>query len=201
MNRTALLYFSIATALTIGGCSSAGPEPTESLTTTQTVTKPEIAASLPPAPAQVNKGRSAVTFDPCVDIGDTTITEAGFNPRTRERADFTSDFYSYRGCKFTRGDEQGLLTRLLTVQSSNVTMAETRERYGAAVRNAPIAGREAIIFKLPEDKSNDTCFLTLPTRDGTLSIQLGVSRARTAELPCDTISGVAEVLATTLKDQ
>ncbi|MEV6278582.1 DUF3558 domain-containing protein [Nocardia sp. NPDC051832] len=203
MKKTALTALLFTTALTIVACNSNEPDATPTSATpppSSSMPRPQVAVSVPAAPPQKNKGRNAVAFDPCVDVGDSTITDAGFNPRSRERDDFTSDFYSFRGCKFTKGNEQGIAVRYLTVQSTNITMAEVRERYGSDVRNTSIAGRDAAIYRIP-GMEQGACLLSMQTRDGSLHVNLGVAVAFSVENPCDAIPGVAEKLAPALINQ
>ncbi|WP_084496700.1 DUF3558 domain-containing protein [Nocardia amamiensis] len=194
MKPTAAAAWCGIAALLVAGCNagSSGEDPA-----TVASSQAKLAVSVPPAPAQRNQGRQDVVFDPCFRIDDATIERAGYDPRTRKRSDFIADRYSFLGCEFEH-KEKGLLIRSVTIDSTNLTLEEYRSRYSNSLTNTSVAGREAVMYQLPGDSANTTCFLAMKSLDGVLELQLNVNEARTADRACDLIQGTAETIEPSL---
>ncbi|MBY8858556.1 DUF3558 domain-containing protein [Nocardia sp. CA2R105] len=161
-------------------------------TATKTAT-PSIAASVAPAAVQYNHGRTAVNFDPCIGVGDSAISEIGFDPATRERKDQIDDRYSFIGCMFDqKGSVDGSVmdVRELRIWSTNVTMDEFRQRYAGKFTDAKVNGRDALIH--PDGAG--TCFLETAGPDGTLDFQLGILDPNSTEQACEKIIDIASVI-------
>lgn len=199
MKRTTLVT-GIILCIAATGCakdgSSDGPEPTASTVTT---TAPQIAVSVEPAPTQSNQGRNEITFDPCFGVGDSIVSAAGFDPKTREREDFVFDTYSFIGCGFRYKEMQGgqhVTLRTLTLMSSNLKLDDYRRKYEDTT-TISIDGREAVRYVNPAGH-RDTCNIAIQTVDGVLDITKTVSSPFTTEQPCDRIQEIAETIASAL---
>jgi hypothetical protein len=115
-----------------------------------------------------DSGRPPVTFDPCLDIPDEILIEAGYDPRTEDSADFASDHYTFLGCSY-RGIQTipGVMRPYgLNILSGNVTFDEEYERYRDVANEIDINGRTALLELDPTVE--DTCAVALETSYGTL---------------------------------
>ncbi|MEV6215328.1 DUF3558 family protein [Nocardia sp. NPDC051833] len=145
MSRTKLATACVAAMAIAGaatGCSSDEPTPAPT-----SKTPGPIAVQVPSLVTRVNPGREPVTFDACTSFDDDAVVRAGFNPRTRERADFIADTYSVFGCKF-KDVQNGRPARILTIDMSNVPLHE-QPYFESAVDRFTIDGREAISMSCP----------------------------------------------------
>ncbi|WP_167472885.1 DUF3558 domain-containing protein [Nocardia arthritidis] len=187
----------ISIALLITGCSSSETE-NKSPSASSTPRPPSISVSVKPAPTQYNQGRQSINFDPCTNVSDTVVSQAGFDPSTRERDDEIHDTYSFIGCKFDHKEVvrgQNVPTRTLTISSTNITLDEFRKREGISATEIKVNGRDAITYNRPDAES---CFIVMKTNDGSLDVQTSVSGPFTSEKPCDRIRDVAGLIEPTL---
>lgn len=196
MKRHRIAAVLSAVAIIVSGCSdepTSTPEPPAGSTASATTTMPSIAVTVPPAPAQRNDGRRAVTYDPCTALGDTTIQQLGFDPKTREREDFVADKYTFIGCLFKQKTAEGWTAWTLAIKSSNITVAENRIQYPDLVQDTAVGGREAVFYPFSKT-TTDQCALAMQSTDGTIYLQLSVSFARTTGDPCERIQELARIL-------
>ncbi|KAA0024987.1 DUF3558 family protein [Antrihabitans cavernicola] len=143
-------------------------------------------------PQQHNQGgRPDVTYDPCLRIDDATVRAMGFDPASRARDDFVSE-YTFLECKFKSA------LRYLTIKSGNITMEQERERYTGMFENLDINGREAIIVREPN--ANDTCALNMRTNQGYVRIAtvLTVDALVQKIGRCDGIADIAKAVEPTI---
>ncbi|WP_225731667.1 MULTISPECIES: DUF3558 domain-containing protein [unclassified Nocardia] len=197
MSRILVVMPLISIALLVTGCTASKTDnnPPNASSTPET---PSIAVSVKPAPTQYNQGRRSVNFDPCTNVGDAVVSQAGFDPSTRERNDEIHDSYSFIGCKFDHQEivrGQKVPTRTLTISSTNITLDEFRKREGASATEIKVNGRDAITYNRPDAEA---CFIVMKTNDGSLDVQTSVSGPFTSEKPCDRIRDVAGLIEPTL---
>ncbi|WP_225728617.1 MULTISPECIES: DUF3558 domain-containing protein [unclassified Nocardia] len=192
----AVASFCAATAV-LAGCDRAGSAKEPSQTETAT-TRPSLAVSVAPPPAQVSTGRTDVKHDPCSELPDAAVSSAGFDPSTRARADQIHDSYAFIGCTFAHKEQirgQLLTTSNLTVSSTNITLDEFRAREGANARAIKINGRDAITYQ----KNNaEACYITMTGPDGTIDVGKSVNGAFTNEPPCQRIDEIAKTIEESL---
>ncbi|TQF65592.1 DUF3558 domain-containing protein [Rhodococcus spelaei] len=109
------------------------------------------------APTQINDtGRPDVTFDPCLDLGDDTIRGLGVDPTTRKRDDSVFSTYAFLSCTFQSD------LNIVRISSSNITLQEYRDRFGAVAEPINVNGREAIMLR----DEVETCDIVMHTREG-----------------------------------
>ncbi|WP_225730486.1 MULTISPECIES: DUF3558 domain-containing protein [unclassified Nocardia] len=182
------------TVFAVGACSNNAKEPLPE-STTPTTTHPSIAVTVSPAPQQRNNsGRPAVTFDPCIDIGDATIQKLGFNPDTRKRNDLTADSYTFLGCDFGQKDPDGLTVRSLDIKATNLTLQDFRERKTQSSNNTTVAGRDAVVYTLVGATASITCFIAMDSPVGVIDLQLDLNPTKASGRPCDQVRDIAEKL-------
>ncbi|WP_084484380.1 DUF3558 domain-containing protein [Nocardia anaemiae] len=193
--RTALALASIA--ILSAGCTGRESDGTADVTAA-TTQKPSNAVSVKAAPTQPKNSRSPVAFDPCTEIDDATITTAGFDPGTRERADQIHDNYAFIGCTFDRKQDvrgQTLSVGSLTITSGNIPVDEFRTREGSAASEIKVNSREALTYRRPAEEA---CYVVMNGPDATINVRLDSSAALTDWRACDHVQEIAEVIESAL---
>lgn len=188
-----LMIIGLFACTTVAGCGDGTP--TADLTTDTTVTSTSSIPSKLAPPKQINRtGRPDVAFDPCLDIDDSVIEKAGFDPSTRERDDFISDDYAFLACEF---DSPSLM---LTISSSNLTLREVIERFGTEreIRHIHVNGRETLV--IPDPRTDDKCDIYVETNVGFLQVILGFQQQsrRQGRQKCEGIVELATIFETRL---
>ncbi len=187
------------TALLVTGCadpteSEAGPD----VNSATTAARPSVAVSVQPAPEQRNQtDRPAVTFDPCYDVGDSTIHATGFDPKTRERGDsnLAADTYTFLGCEFEQKGSDGLTTWSMSLMATNITMPEIRKRYAdTIIKEYKIENRDAVTYRLPGDSYISNCFLAMDSPAGVINMHLDIYAGRASGDACERTRSVAEII-------
>ncbi|WP_433524043.1 DUF3558 domain-containing protein [Nocardia pseudovaccinii] len=194
MKHTKIAVTLMLAALVAAGCSGRNntDEPTE--TATSTSARPSIAVSVKPAPEQPRNSRSPVKYDPCFEIGDDTITKAGFAPKTRERIDQIHDGYAFIGCTFERQEDVYGKTGgvgSLTISSTNVTLDEFLKREGNAATEIKVNGRDAITYRTPEAEA---CNVVMTGPDATINMAVSSTLALTHWNACDHAQEIAAIV-------
>lgn len=111
-----------------------------------------------------SSGRPQVLFDPCLDLPDSALIEAGYDPNSEENADFTPDSYTFLGCSYdTPQRRYGL-----NVLSGNITFDEEREKTKSYATAIEINGRKALLEWEPA--KSDECAVSVETSDGVLIV-------------------------------
>ncbi|MDV7352932.1 DUF3558 domain-containing protein [Rhodococcus oxybenzonivorans] len=168
--------FIIRTGIGIGatlvvGCTSitSGGGPTAASDTSTTSTRTPRHTD--------NSGRPDVTFDPCLDLQDETLSSAGYDPRSETQADFTPDSYTFLGCSYNTSP------RLygLNVLSGNISFAEEQEKVKAFARTTEVNGRQALI-KSEANKPN-ACAISIETPYGVLILDRSVFKGHGDDAP------------------
>lgn len=190
----------VATSAVImsAGCTSSEHKTEPTSTAVPTTAKPSLVVTVNPAPNQPRNSRKSVELDPCVEVGDDTVTKAGFEPKTRERADQVHDDYAFIGCSFERKQEvrgQVRTVGSLTVSSTNLTLDEFRKREGTAATEIRLNGHDAVTYKRPQ---GEACFVVLSGPDGTLDISVTSTVALTDWNACDHVQDIAGIVASAL---
>ncbi|WP_433523860.1 DUF3558 domain-containing protein [Nocardia pseudovaccinii] len=191
--RTALALASIA--ILSAGCTGRDSDRTVDATSS---TKPSNVVSVKSAPTQPRNSRSPVVFDPCTEIDDATVTTAGFDPRTRERADQIHDNYAFIGCTFDRKQDvrgQTLSVGSLTVTSGNIPVDEFRTREGSSASEIKVNSRDAITYRRPAEEA---CYVVMNGPDASINVRVDSSAALTDWRACDHAQEIAEVIESAL---
>ncbi|MGI1849035.1 MULTISPECIES: DUF3558 domain-containing protein [Rhodococcus] len=128
-------------AATAGACTSvAPPEPTAPAEppATSTTRVPRIVDE---------SDRPPVTFDPCLDIPDQVLRDAGYDPKSEEVSDFAATHYTFLTCRY-EGTLYipGVLHRYgLNVMAGNITFAEVQEKIAEYSTFTEVNGRRALL--------------------------------------------------------
>ncbi|MFI9511251.1 DUF3558 family protein [Nocardia sp. NPDC052566] len=183
-------------SLILAGCGQGGGagEPAKTVPST---TQASVAVSVSPAPTQPSNARKPVRYDPCFEIGDTTVVKAGFDPKTRERVDQVHDDYAFLSCSFDRKqDVRGRSLRVgsLTVSSTNITLDEFRQREGAAATNTKVNGRDAITYRR---SAEEACYVVMNGPDGTVDVRVSSAAALSEWNACDHAQEIAAIIEST----
>ncbi len=149
-------------AAAVSACTAVTPAaPTEPPATTTTTRTPRIVDE---------SDRPPVTFDPCLDIPDRVLVEAGYDPRSEEISDFAATHYTFLGCSY-HGTLRipGVLRRYgLNLNSGNITFAEVQEKVAEYATPIEINGRRALLEVDPSLRQS--CAVTVETSYGVLII-------------------------------
>lgn len=165
----------LAATTIIAGCGAeAATEPSDAEAATSTTRTPRITD---------DSGRPPVTFDPCHDIPDDVMTEAGYDAATKEIADMPMGWYTFLGCTYDGTLRiPGVLRRYgLNILSGNVSLAEEQEKKGAIARPVSVNGRAALLEVDPAVR--DTCKYALETTFGIVLISRIYHKDYVGELP------------------
>ena len=138
-----------AVAATVTACSpSVADEPTSDEVATSTTRTPRITD---------DAGRPPVTFDPCRDIPDEVMTEAGYDAGKKEVADMPMGTYTFLGCSYRDSTKVPGIRRgySLNVLAGNITFDEERENNGHIATTVTVNKRRALVEVDPSRK--DTC--------------------------------------------
>ncbi|KXF84857.1 hypothetical protein D092_18820 [Rhodococcus ruber Chol-4] len=151
-------------AATAGACTSvAPPEPTAPAEppATSTTRVPRIVDE---------SDRPPVTFDPCLDIPDQVLRDAGYDPKSEEVSDFAATHYTFLGCSY-QGTLRipGVLRRYgLNLNSGNITFAEVQEKVAEYATPIEVDGRRALLEVDPSLRR--ACAVNVETSFGVLII-------------------------------
>ncbi|MDV7241334.1 MULTISPECIES: DUF3558 domain-containing protein [Rhodococcus] len=166
--KLAALASAALTATLLSGCS----EPhADSQTNSDTPTMTRV-------PRHIDKSdRPQVIFDPCLDIPDSALVQAGYDPQSESNADFTPDSYTFLGCGY---DTQQRLY-VMNVLSGNITFAEELEKKQGHSTPIDINGRRAILIFDP--KVSDACDLSMETSYGVVGLTRSVFKGNGQHAP------------------
>jgi hypothetical protein len=197
MNRRIIAGVLAAAAVTVAGCSKNDSSMQSNVSVTSTISTPVIAAPVSPAPSQVNEGRQPVQFDPCMRIGDDTITQAGYSPSTRERIDQIHDNYSFIGCRFQKGAQTGSATAgtgWLTILSTNVTLDELKKREGSNAIQTSVNGHDAVRYS---DSADEACYMVVsagPDKALSIKVSSAAEQGSASDTPCSQVQAAASII-------
>ncbi|MFE5705146.1 DUF3558 domain-containing protein [Rhodococcus koreensis] len=124
--------------------------------------------------------RPQVTFDPCLDIPDSAIIEAGYDVASEENADFTPDEYTFLGC--TYDTPQRLYG--LNVLSGNISFEEERQKVQTtqkSTRPIEINGRPALLEF--DSAKPDVCAVSMETSSGFVILDRNLFKGTGAHAP------------------
>lgn len=138
--------------------------------TTTSDTTPVVAEEPAPttrAPRLTDEsGRPDITFDPCLDIPDDVLVDAGYDPRTKDVADYLMEQYTFMVCRYRAPVAIPGVIRAygLIVLSGNVTIDEELAKVGDVASETTVNGRRALLEYDP--KPDNACAITLQTDFG-----------------------------------
>ena len=162
MSRRGLATCSLVAAIAVTtGCGS--PPPPDERARPETV----VETSEVRTPRVVDdSGRPPVTFDPCLDLPDDVMTEAGYDAGHKEFSDMPMGSYTFLGCSYRKADPVPGVRRgySLNVMAGNVSLREELEKNGDVAVETTINGRPALREVGPT--GNDECTYVLETNFG-----------------------------------
>ncbi|MGW5144621.1 DUF3558 domain-containing protein [Rhodococcus koreensis] len=150
---TAVGVAGVAVAVSGCGTPAVSPQPDTDASLTTTMRMPRYVD---------NSDRPRVTFDPCLDIPDSALIEAGYDPASEENADFKGGSYTFLGCSYDTPERR----YGMNVLSGNVSFAEEQEKSSAFATPIEINGRRALLKFNPAVRN--ACDLSIETSDGFL---------------------------------
>lgn len=119
-----------------------------------------------------------VLWDPCTEISDAVLTEAGVDPSTEESGVAGVHQSGWEICGWS-GDEYAL-----TVYTTGMSVADFEAKPGnTGFSDVTIAGRQGRQFKVEGDSRNLFCDVVFPTEQGV--VQLGVGNSAIADGPLE----------------
>ncbi|RVW03361.1 DUF3558 domain-containing protein [Rhodococcus spongiicola] len=146
----------LASILTACGSPAAAPE---AVSASDTVS-PSPTTRVPRYVDQSD--RPLVVFDPCLDIPDEALVEAGYDPGTKDEDVVRADYHTFLICNFDTPQRQ----YGLGLYSSNITFAEEQEKVQDYSTPIEFDGRRAL-RKIP---SEGTCGISMETGYGILIV-------------------------------
>ncbi|MFW2242966.1 DUF3558 domain-containing protein [Rhodococcus opacus] len=174
MHRSTLRIFIALTTLALTGCSTATGDGRSNPETTSASTTARV-------PRHVDQSdRPQVIFDPCLDIPDSAIVEAGYDAASEENADFTPAEYTFLGC--TYDTPQRLYG--LNVLSGNISFEEERQKVQStqkSTRPIEINGRPALLEF--DSGKPDVCAVSMETSSGFVILDRNLFKGTGAHAP------------------
>ncbi|WP_072688868.1 DUF3558 domain-containing protein [Rhodococcus marinonascens] len=177
----------LAAASILTGCGAA-PETPQAVPASDTV---------PPSPTtrvprQVDQSdRPLVAFDPCLDIPDEALVEAGYDPQSKDVDAVAADYHTFLICGFKTPQRQ----YGLNVLSSNITFAEEQEKVADYSTPIELDGRRA----LRKVASTLSCAVSMETNYGILIVSRIFFSTRSDQNPeverCIGIEDTASIIA------
>ncbi|MGN5239288.1 DUF3558 domain-containing protein [Rhodococcus sp. SJ-3] len=167
-------------AAVVAGVSACGPAPATEVDNSTTA----AATSTTRAPRITDdSGRPDVTFDPCLDLPDDVMTEAGYDAAHKEFADMPMGWYTFLGCEYTKTDRVPGVRRGygLNVLSGNVTLDEELDKNGHIATTTQINGRPALRELGPT--GDDECTYALQTSFGLVFFNRLYNKDHTGPVP------------------
>ncbi|MEV4633530.1 DUF3558 domain-containing protein [Rhodococcus coprophilus] len=113
-----------------------------------------------------DSGRPPVTFDPCLDLPDDVMREAGYNADHKEFSDMPMGWYTFLGCTYRKSDPIPGVRRgySLSVLAGNVSLDEEIAKNGHVASATTVNGRTALVELDPS--INNACTYVLQTTFG-----------------------------------
>jgi len=161
-------------ALLAAGCSTQATS-SESAPT-------ELPTSTTRVPRHVDQSdRPQVIFDPCLDIPDSTLTAAGYEPQSEKNADFKGGSYTFLGCSYDSFHKPEGFYYGMNVLSGNITFAEEQEKKRDHGTPIDINGRRALLIF--DSTVRDYCELSVETSYGVLGFTRSIFSDHAGPVP------------------
>lgn len=113
-----------------------------------------------------DSGRPQITFDPCLDIPDDLLIEAGYDPRSKDIADYPMGSYTFLVCSYDGVvSVPGTMRPYgLNILSGNVTLQEEMQKDGDISTSIDVNGRRALLQV--DVAARNTCAVVVETAYG-----------------------------------
>ncbi|WP_446226198.1 DUF3558 family protein [Nocardia sp. IBHARD005] len=182
----------------VASCGSSAEPPSNLELTTP---RSDLLVTVSQAPSQPPNKRSPVKFDPCFEVSDKTVSEAGYSPETRKRIDQVHDGWAFIGCTFERIEpvrKQQLAVAHLTILSTNISVSEVREKEAerTTVNDVRVGSHAGISYR---GEGMGSCAMTMDGPDSALSIDVS-SVGQTEWNACEQMQRTAEIIEAALPE-
>jgi len=142
----------------------------------------ELPTSTVRVPRHVDQSdRPQVIFDPCLDIPDSALTAAGYDPKSEKNADFTPDSYTFLGCSYDSFHKPEGFYYGMNVLSGNISFAEEQEKKKDHATPIDINGRRALLIF--DSTVRDYCELSVETSYGVLGFTRSIFTDHAGPVP------------------
>lgn len=149
--RTAAVLRAIIAAVGVVGVMGCGAT-VDGAATTSTVS----------APADV--------YDPCAQLSDSALREAGLDPASESVTTNADGPASWRICGWYPADHR----YKVDVLSTSHTIAETRANEKLNIlREVTVGGRRGLVTQDKSDRQGNSCYVALPAQQGMFEIAIG----------------------------
>lgn len=141
-----------------------------------------------------DSGRPQVAFDPCLDIPDEALIEAGYDPKSEVEDAYLPGTHTFLSCAYDT-PERGYG---LNVMSGNITFAEEQEKVKDYSTPIEIHGHRALRKILPGNQGD--CAVSIETDYGILIVGRLIQRTSSDQTTprsewCDGIEETASIIA------
>jgi hypothetical protein len=161
-------------ALLLAGCSTQA--------SSRESTPTELSTSTVRVPRHVDQSdRPQVIFDPCLDIPDSSLTAAGYDPKSEKNADFAGGSYTFLGCSYDSFHKPEGFYYGMNVLSGNISFAEEQEKKKDHSTPIDINGRRALLIF--DSTVRDYCELSVETSYGVLGFTRSIFADHAGPVP------------------
>lgn len=181
MSRWGVATCSLVAAMAVAtGCGSSPPpdetSPPDTVVETSDVRTPRIVD---------DSGRPPVTFDPCLDLPDDVMREAGYDADHKESADLPMGSYTFLGCTYRKSDPIPGVRRgySLSVLAGNISLDEEIAKNGHVATVTTVNGRTALLEVDPSIK--DACTYVLQSTFGVVIFSRLYNKDHAGPVPQD----------------
>lgn len=190
-----IMFALLATAMLVSACTSGDNTTEPPAVTNAPTTTASMAVQVSPAPKQGRLVTNPVEWDPCFQVPDSIIEHLGFDPKTRERADWIDIEYTFLGCKFQRRSTTfGIdsLDGILTVMSGSISLDQVKTKETTEYP-VTIASRDGVRWD-----DNEYCTVAMTGPDGVLYVTVDSSGSLSGWAGCDHLEEQSKTVESTL---
>lgn len=182
----------VVLAVPMSACGDESTPAKESVSSVEQPTSAVVPSGLEAPPQHTSGMYPKVTFDPCTQIGDETITKAGFDPKTAERNDSMGDPHTKLACLYSGAD------RNVVIGAANSPFDEEQARTAPNSQPTTINGRQSLIGVSIVNRRG--CTVEMRTSFGEIIIDMAnKTTAKMRDLPqCEGALEIAQLVEQTL---
>ncbi|WP_280489862.1 DUF3558 domain-containing protein [Nocardia farcinica] len=112
----------------------------------------------------------ADVYDPCAQLSDSALREAGLDPASESVTTNADGPASWRICGWYPADHR----YKVDVLSTSHTIAETRANEKLNIlREVTVGGRRGLVTQDKSDRQGNSCYVALPAQQGMFEIAIG----------------------------
>ena len=154
---------------------------------------------------KTGKAANEASWDPCTQIDNDALAQAGVDPATRDNAiEDVHDIEGWKLCSWHNRDADWDHT--LGIWSTTYTTDDFRvdnqdKPYVVDVTDISVAGRPGVQYRKAYDFPNSVCYLGIPYSGGMVQATiLNTAPTESKQDPCITVTQTVEMLASELPD-